>query len=232
MPLRSLTLFILTFTLSLSPARGQNVSLDEATMQVYREGALVGREEFSIRRVGSGGQARVILRGTVTTDTPDGRLALSPMMDTEGADLLLSGYQIDVSGPQTTAISVTRSGNRFLMRAISSSGERLREFRAGPGSILLDEGVAHHYFLLTPYLETSSPVSLTVLVPRTGNQVRMTLTRVGEEEIRVGDRLVDAQHFRLEGGGDVREVWFDGQERILRVEIPSMEYVAERESLS
>lgn len=232
MPLRLLAFATFIFTLPLSPLLGQNVSVDEAAFRVYRDGALVGREEFSIRRVGAGDAARVVLRGTVRTDTPDGQLALNPMMDAQGADLQLSGYQIDVSGAETTAISVTRSGNRFLVREISSQGERLREYRAGTGSVLLEEGVAHHYFLLTPFLERSSAVSLTILTPRAGSQTRMTLTHVGEEEIRVGDRLVQARHFRLEGGEDPRDVWFDDQGRVLRVEIPSRAYVAERENLT
>ncbi len=232
MPARLPALVAILSTLPLSPLLGQNVSVDEAAFRIYRDGALAGREEFSIRRVGAGDQARVVLRGTIRMNTPDGPLAMSPMMDTQGAGLQVSGYQIDVSGAESTAISVTRSGTRYLVREISSQGERLREFRAGPGSILLDEGVAHHYYLLTPFLEHQSAVSLTILTPRLGSQTRMTLTHLGEEEIRVGDRLVQARHFRLDGSEDSRDVWFDDQGRVLRVEVPSRAYVAERETLT
>jgi hypothetical protein len=55
---------------------------------------------------------------------------------------------------------------------------------------------------------------------------------VGEEEIRVGGILVqNARRFHLAGGEHPRDVWFDDQGRVLRLEVPSLGYVAERESL-
>jgi hypothetical protein len=99
--------------------------------------------------------------------------------------------------------------------------------------VLLDEWVAHHHYLLTPFLDEGGPVSLTVLSPRAGRQFRVTFALVGEEEVRVGEGLVsDARHFRLEGSQSPRDIWFDPQGRVLRIEIPSEGYLAERESLS
>lgn len=61
----------------------------------------------------------------------------------------------------------------------------------------------------------------------------MTLSFVGEEEIRVGGVLFQgARRFHLEGGVHSRDIWFDDQGRILRLEVPSLGYVAERESLT
>ena len=59
----------------------------------------------------------------------------------------------------------------------------------------------------------------------------MAFALVGEEEVRVGTNLIQGRHFRLEGGEASRDLWFDAQGRILRVEIPSRGYTAERESL-
>jgi hypothetical protein len=122
---------------------------------------------------------------------------------------------------------------RFLARIVSSRGEQLREFRAGPGSVLLDDGVVHHHHLLTPYLDQGSSVSMTVLNPRGTRQDRMTLSFVGEEEIRVGGLLVSGvRRYHLEGGELSRDIWFDAQGRILRLEIPAKGLIAERESIS
>ena len=223
------------FLLALHPSqiRSQNVSVDENAFRLYLDGVVVGREEFSIRRIGPGGQQRIILRGKVELDLSEGRLNLAPAMDVQGGTLGVSAYQIKVSGTETTDIFVNVSGNRYLAREVSSSGERLREFRAGPGSVLLDEGVVHHHYLLNPFLDDESPVSLTVLMPRAGRQERMTLSLVGEEEIRVGGVLVpDARRYHLEGGDNTRDIWFDSHGRILRMEIPSQGYLAERESLT
>jgi len=223
------------FFLALYPSRihCQNVSVDENTFRIYMDGEVVGHEEFSIRRIGPGGQQRIILRGTVELNLSEGRLNLAPAMDVQGETMGVSDYQIKVSGTETTDIFVSVSGNRYLARVVSSSGEQLREFRAGPGSVLLDEGVVHHHYLLNPFLDDESAVSLTVLMPRAGRQERMTLSLVGEEEIRVGGVLIsDARRFHLEGGDHSRDIWFDSQGRILRLEIPSQGYIAERESLT
>lgn len=224
---------ILLLALLPGQIQGQNVSVDENAFRLYLNGEVVGREEFSIRQIGSANQRRMILHGTVEMDLPEGRLNLAPAMDVQGQALRVSTYQIKVSGSETTEIFVSVSENRFLTRIVSSAGEQLREFRAGPGSVLLDEGVVHHYFLLNPFLEGGSPVSLTILTPRAGRQQRMTLTLMGEEEIRVGGILVpNARRFHLAGGDHPRDIWFDEQGRILRLEIPSQGFLAERETFS
>jgi len=213
------------------PSHGQNVPLDEGAFRLYVHGQRAGREEFSIRRVGAGDQERIILRGTVSLELPSGRINLAPAAEAASGNLEVSAYQIKVSGTETTDIFVSLSGRRYLARIVSSRGEELREFRAGPGSLLLDDDVAHHHHLLTPFLESASPVSLTVLTPRAQSQVRVTLALVGREEVRVGQDLRQARRFRLDGGEGPRDIWFDHQGRILRIEIPSRGYVAERESL-
>ncbi len=218
--------------LALSPKlAAQNVEVDEGSFRVSLNGEAVGREEFSIRRMGMGTEARIILRATVDLDLGEGRRRLEPGMEVEGGSLRVAQYQMKISGARSSEIYVSRSGRRFLAKVISPRGEEVREYRAGPGSVLLDEHVAHHYHLLTPFLEDPASVSLTVLSPITGHQLRMTLTDQGEEEIRVGSSLVQGRHYRLLGGEEgPREIWFDAQGRILRVEIPAQGYLAERET--
>jgi hypothetical protein len=212
---------------------GQNVSVDQNAFQIYLNGDLVGREEFSIRQIGPRGQQRISLRGTVEMEAEAGQLSLAPAMEAHGETLGVSSYQVKVSGTETTDIFVRVAENRYLARIVSSAGEQLREFRAGPGSVLLDEGVVHHHHLLASFLEEESSVSLTVLIPRAGRQHRMTLSLVGEEEIRVGETLVpNARRYHLEGGEESRDIWFDDQGRILRLEIPSRGFLAERESMT
>ena len=223
------------FLLAVQPSQihCQNVSLDENAFRIYLDGELIGREEFSIRQIGPLDQQRIILRGSVDLDLSEGKIELAPAMDVQGEAMAVSDYQIKVSGTETTDIFVSVSGNRYLARVVSLAGEQLREFRTGPGSVLLDDGVVHHHYLLNPFLENDSAVSLTVLTPRAGRQQRMTLSLVGEEEIRVGGVLIsDARRFHLDGGDHPRDIWFDSQGRILRVEIPSQGYLAERESLT
>ena len=232
MNLKRLAPVVLLSALFPGSAQGQNLSVDEGSFRIYEQGQPIGTETFSIRQIGPGGQQRVILRGTVDLNLPGGAVTLAPAMDVQGSTLAISDYQVKVAGAETTDIFVSVSGNRFLVRTLSAAGEELREFRAGPGSVLLDDGIVHHHYLLGPYLDSASPVSLTMLSPRAGRQNRMTLTLVGQEEIRIGDMLVpDARRYRLAGSEGTRDIWFDGQGRILRLEIPSQDYLAERVDL-
>ncbi len=211
----------------------QNLAVDENAFRIYLDGREAGREEFSIRQIGSGAPRRLILQGDVEMTLESGVLYLAPAMAVEGDSMSVSTYQVKVTGSETTDVVVNVSGNRYLSRVVSESGEQLREYRAGPGSILLDEGVAHHHYLLRPFLEEGRAVSLSVLSPRQSRQERMTLSMVGEEEIRVGGVLIqDVRRFHLAGGDHPRDIWFDDQGRILRLEIPALGYVAERETLN
>jgi len=233
MTLRLLSAAFLLLAVASPRALAQNVTVDENAFRIYLDGQEVGREEFSIRQIGPRGQQRMVLRGNVTMEGPAGRTEIAPFMEVQGEKLGVSTYQIKVSGTESTDVFVRVSGNRYLARILSSAGEQLREFRAGPGSVLLDEGVVHHHYLLNPFLDEESAVSLTVLVPRGPLQERRTLSLVGEEEIRVGGVLVqDARRFHLEGGDHPRDIWFDSQGRILRLEIPSRSLLAERETLT
>ncbi len=226
-PLLAVSLFAFPFSSS-----GQNVSLDEGAFRLSVNGELTGREEFSIRRTGIGEGAQIVLRGTIERDDPGGNRGVTTVMSAVGNPPEVQQYQVRVTGPGATEIYVARTGARYMARVVSSEGEQVREFRAGPGSVLLDREVAHHYFLLSPFLDQGSAVSLTVLSPQMGRQLRLTLTLLGEEEVQIGGSLYRTRHFRLEGDGDPREVWFDDQGRVLRMELPGTGYVAEREAFS
>jgi hypothetical protein len=224
---------VVVFLLSVAPGllSGQNVLVDEGSFRLTLNGQMVGREEFSIRRVGMGEEARLILRGSVEMALPDGRRTLTPAMEATGGDMAVTAHQLKVAGAKNSEIYVSRSGRRYLAKVISAQGEEVREFRAGPGSILLDRDVAHQYYLLLPFLNGGPDLSLTVLEPEAGQQVRMTLSFVADEEVRVGTELIQGRHYRMAGGEVTRDIWFDGQGRVLRVAVPQRGYLAERESL-
>jgi hypothetical protein len=50
------------------------------------------------------------------------------------------------------------------------------------------------------------------------------------EPFLLGREQLDVRHVRLEGGERIHEVWLDDQGRVLRVEVPSRGYRAEREA--
>ncbi len=220
-------LLLLALLLPALELRGQSVTIDEGSFRILVDGAEVGTETFAIRRSGSGADAQVIATAEVQMQVPEGRLDLRPALQASGGDMAVSAYQIKVSGHRQEEIYVTLGDRRFRTSVRSERGEQEREYRASPGTVLLDTGVAHQYYFISSRVGSGGG-TVPVIVPRESQQFDLRVTSVGTEEIQVGGERVSARHFRLEGSGETRELWVDEEGRVLRLEFPAGGYVAAR----
>lgn len=226
MPGRPLApLLVLTLAV-VSPARSQNVVLDEGTFRVLYHGEPVGAETFTIRRLGQGSEAHLIANAVIEVGLPNGPEQIKPLLRT-GADLSLSAYQVEVSGLHPTEIAVTSTGRRLVARTRSPTGEQEREFRAAASGVLIDEGVAHQYWFLA---RLGQGAEVTVLIPRAGRQSQIQVRSVQPATLRVAGEAVEARHVTFDVDGRMHEVWYDTGDRVLRVEISDTGFVAERTS--
>ena len=207
-----------------APVRGQNVVLDEGVFRLTREGKEIGTETFKIRRVGQGAEAHVIANAVIELDLPSGQEQVTPLLRA-GSDFSVSEYQLEVSGRQPTQIAVTLSGRRFVARTRTPSGEQEREFRASPGTVVLEEGVAHQYWFIAQRPEGAD---VTVLMPRAGSQHRVAQRAAQEEAVELVGASVPARHVTLEIDGGVHEIWYDIDGRVLKVAVPASGFAAER----
>ncbi len=212
-----------------SPATAQSVAVDEGSFRISVDGQTVGSESFSIRRSGSGADAQIIATGEIQMEVPEGHLDLRPALQTSGGDMAVSAYQIKVSGHRQEEIYMTLGDRRFLTNIRSERGEQEREFRAAPGTLLLDTGVAHqYYFVGSRFPEGNGTV--TVIVPREGRQHELRVTQVGSESVTLaGGQQVSARRLTLEGNQETRELWVDSEGRVLQVQHGDSGYVALRE---
>lgn len=207
-----------------APAGAQNVVLDEGEFHVTQAEGGVGTETFAIRRLGQGVDAYVIANAVIELDLPAGHEQVKPLLQT-GPDLSFSRYQVEVAGADPVEIAVTSGDRRLLARTRSSRGEQEREFRAATGTVLLEHGVAHLYWFLSRMSEGDAT---TVLVPRTGAQGRIVLISVRPEPVGVAGAQHQARHVTFEMNGALHEVWYDSEDRVLRVEVPESGFLAER----
>jgi hypothetical protein len=206
----------------------QSVVVDEGTFTVSLAGAPAGTEKFAIRRAGVGGEAIVIANAVIELNRGEGPIELRPLLEVTPADDASSSYQLKVSGAETSELSVRLAGRRYVSRIHTEAGEEEREFLARPGTRIVEEGVAHHYYFLRAVREASSTP---VIEPRTRSQLQLLASAASEEEVLVGAARVGARKVTFSAGSDARHVWFDEQGRVLRVEIPARGYVAERQDL-
>ncbi len=209
-------------------ATSQSVVVDEGTFVMSLEGNPAGTERFTIRRAGLGDDAIVIANAVIHLDRGDGPTELRPLLEVAPMDESSSNYQLKVSGAENAELSVRLAGRRYLSRIQTEAGDEEREFLARPGTRILEEGVAHHYYFLRAVGEGSiTPV----IEPRTRRALQLVASAPVEEEIRVGPSRVRARKVTFSAADDVRHVWFDSQGRVLRVEVPARAYVAERQDL-
>jgi hypothetical protein len=209
------------------PASAQTVRLDEGTFRIMVAGREVGTETFSLRQNGSGADAVVIAQGKVILDSNE----TTANVQLAGTGLRVVAYDVELSGADARRIRASVTGSRASARTMSSAGETMREYLVSDGAVLLDDGVAHHYFMIGRRAEAGA-TSVAILVPRESRQVQATLSAPASDPVTIGGSTVAARRIVVQpAGGDERRVWLDAEGRVLRVEIPARRYVAVRSAL-
>ena len=195
------------------PAPGQLV--DRGTLVLYRNGVEVGVEDFSIHRQGTG----IVATGMVRVrDGP----TLTTSLSLAGPEMAPSEYSVVAAGADTTSVRIVRAGRRFRSRRIDSAGEEERVYPIRGASVILDEGVAHLYFVLAELAEGSV---VHPLVPLEGRLVGAARIERVVVNFRNGGAPTETTRVRLRSVG---EAWFDGSGRLLRVRVDERGLVAER----
>lgn len=207
-----------------TPARAQNVVLDEGTFRILRGGRDIGTETFAVRRVGQGADAHLIANAVLEIDLPSGHEQVKPLLRTD-PDLTPSSYQLEVSGPDRVELAVSTNGRRFTVHSRTPTGEQEREFRAARGPGLLEDGVAHQYWFLSQLQEGQS---VTVLVPRLGIQHRVLVRSARTEAIPTAEGMIQGRHVTFDVDGSMHDVRYDADGKVLRVTVPSTGFAAER----
>lgn len=209
----------------------QTETLDEGVYRILVGGSEVGTENFSIRQNGSGPDAVVIAKGRVNLDASKGGTQINATVQLAGPALRPAAYEMEVRGGDAQGIRATVRGSRVSARIMSSAGENQREYLVSDGAVLIDEGVAHQYYFLARRAGTGS-VTVPIVMPRESKQVTATVTYRADESISIAGHNVDARHLVVQPAGSAAvDVWADARGRILKIEIPSRQYVAIRTAL-
>ena len=207
----------------------QGVVVDEGSFAVRIGGVPAGTEDFVIRRPGVGREDALFANGGIALTLPEGRLDMSPLLRAAPPDGVAVRYQVSVSGPNPIDVQVARSGRRYLATIRSDRGAEDREFQAHIDTRVLERHVAHQYYFLRD-LRPDRPVH--TLEPRTRLQGLITAGESEQEVIRLGPNQIQSRRVEFTTDtGEIRTVWYDRQGRVLRVRIPSLDYVAERTDL-
>ncbi len=203
-----------------TPLAGQTVILDEGTFTVSQRGQVIGTEQFSISRMGSAAEGTIMAQATITR----GPVEIRTLLETSRGWAPLD-YQNAISGQQGSEVRLFVDGRRLIARTTNAEGEGTREFRQGEATVILDPNIAFLYHFAAAQIGVDL---LTVVAPTEGRQTRLRIEVVGTENFTLGSEILSARRVRLSSGSDVREILVDDQNRVLKVEIPALEFVAVR----
>ena len=220
-----ITSFAIIVPLGLS---AQSVVVDQGTFGLSIHGERIGSEDFIIRRAGLGNQAVFISRGVVVRTLDGASEEFTTLLRVTATEGTAAGYEFKSSRPVPVEIMLNASGPRYFSRFISGEGQEEREFRAEPGTRIVEQQVAHHLYFLGNVLKDST---VHVIEPLSRTDREFLVSTQQDEEIRLGRNRVLARRVIFTSADGDRIVWFDRQGRVLRVEIPTIGYLAEREDL-
>lgn len=214
--------------LGLAPAEAgaQDPNLvDQGRYDIRLGDRATGTETFAIRRQGEGYMAvgRIQLEGSGAW-----LRSAEVMLRTDGSFTPVQ-YRLEsrVTGDPRT-VSFLRSGTRIRISTSSDEGERVSELLAGPDQVLLEPGIAQHYYFVVRRLAAGAD-GLTAVIPGDGQEAPIRLTTTSDVTIDVGGRSMDARRWELTVDGTTHLVWSDrADERILRVEIPDRGWRSDR----
>jgi hypothetical protein len=209
----------LALACSVHAAAAQTV-IDQGTFRISLAGREVGRDSFNILRNGAGDDARILAQGWVELE----RQRIASIVETTGS-FGLTRYQASLSGAESAEIMAQVTGRRLELTVRSPAGEQMREARAPAGAVLLEENVAHQYWFVAALAREGA--SIPVIVPR-GAAGTLQVVSLASETVTIGGEPVAATRAGLSANGVERRLWFDAQGRVLRLDIPSLGFVAER----
>jgi hypothetical protein len=226
--MRKKPLFALFAALAASPLHAQTITLDEGSFRISVAGKEVGTEVFSIRQNGGGQSAVIIAVGRIVLDGEKGPQELSSELQVAGGTLRPAAYEVRVQGADAEQIKGRVVGGRFSAQIVSPAGEMMREYLAGDGAVVSDDGVAHQYYFLARQADGKS-ARIPLIIPRLNRQVIAQVTHAGPEKIAIAGRSYDAFKYTVTAAGTpTREVWVDPEGRVLRLEISERKFVAQR----
>ncbi|HEX6966124.1 MAG TPA: DUF6134 family protein [Gemmatimonadaceae bacterium] len=204
--------------------RAQVTTVDEGSFTIYRGGASIGRETFTIRRDVNPGGDVFVASGSVQLD--DQHIMPALRTDAGGAPL---AYQVEVrTGSQVRErLSGQVGRGRFSARVKTARGESAKEYIVSDGALVLDDDVFHQYYFLALGNRTGT---VPIIIPRRNVQLVMQVASSGTTPVTIGGDPISARHFTLtEPSGAVRQLWVDSKGRVLKVQLGAQGLTAVRD---
>lgn len=197
--------------------------MDAGAFLILRDGAAVGREEFTVRRGQPAGTGFTI---TTTARYPAARPVITLTVALElGPDSLPAALQLDLAGPDARRVYAVIGPRRVTVRNVRPRGEAAREYPGATRSLVVDDSV----FALQALLPRAGGGGFTILAPRHDRRETGEATWSGTDRTLVGGVVHTLERVTLPFGNGMRHLWYDGTGRLMKVEDLGTGLTAERQ---
>lgn len=194
--------------------------VDVGSFTIRREGVRVGREQFSLRRVGSAEGVEFELRA----ESAIGTRRLATRLETDSAGTPLR-YSAEVREGTTVILRLggQRVRGRFATLARTDRGEAAREYLLPTGSVVLEVEAFHQAAVLLQQRGDREDFTVRALAPMENREreIRVTLDAPSDSVTVAGIRL-DATRWVVDDPGHRRVLWMDADGRVLRSTVPAL----------
>jgi len=203
--------------------------LDVGSFTIVREGARVGREQFSLRHVGSPDGVAFELRAESAID--DRRLATRLETDSAGSPLR---YTAEVRSGANIVLRLggQRVRGRFATLARTDRGEAAREYLLPESAVVFEVESFHQVAMAVRTRNRRTDFTIRALAPMENRErdVRFTLDAAADSVTVAGVRLTAARWI-VDDPGRRRVLWTDAEDRVLRVTVPALGLEAIRDDV-
>jgi hypothetical protein len=214
---------LLSAALAVAPVSlPQGPVVDEGSFSISHGGVEVGRESYTIRRGSAAAPDGFTITTSASYPATGPRVILSPVVEL-GPDSLPRQMQFDVFGGGKRRIYLQFGPHRVTLRDVHPGGESARELPRASREILVDDSVFALYALLP-----RRTGHLAALAARTGDRSATEIVDRGEQHTTLQGVDLTLRHIVLLVGDQPRDLWYDAQGRLMRVDIPAAGLVAER----
>ncbi len=222
----------LALALAAVPAAAQDRTLvDQGRFEIRIGGVPRGQESFAIRRQG----AEYMAVGRISREGAGVWIGSAEVGLRTDARFVPVRYEFRTLQRPTTRVIATRTGSRIRITTSDQSGEGMREIAAGPGLLLLQSGVVHHYWFLVRRLEgtrVGGEGSVEAVTPSDVQRLGVELVAVEPDSVvGPGGATVPATRYEIRIGDTRHRVWVERDSgRVLRAEVPDQDWSAVRVS--
>lgn len=207
-----------------TPVVAQTQILDRGVLLVMRDGDVVGREEFAVRRgTSSATMAGFTLASTAFYPATRPEHTLVSVVEI-GPDSFPQSSRFERGNGETFRVATGIGPRRIAVRRVTASGESAREYPARDRALIVDDSVFVVFAVRPPIGGAARRLTMP---GELGNAVTVTDLGVGPTTVR--GRSVELQHIRLEGAAGGISAWYDAEGRLMKIAWPGRRLTVVRE---